>query len=131
MCRVIELHVEAFSELCREPAGRWRNRLQIFVTDSAHRTFGVRKLVQMTADARIVPGKFEVERTTLALMARSAFELLVFGNFMRKRFKGRVGNTRRGRNRRVRRSYRRVDPFRLPKTACRKDRERDQNKKCF
>ena len=61
MGRVVKFHVKSLEKLHRESAGRRWNRVELVVTDHAHRAFLIRvcELAQVAADARIVPGKFQ------------------------------------------------------------------------
>jgi hypothetical protein len=122
MIAVVELHIKAFPEFCRELSRRWPHRLKVFVADRTHGTLRVCKLVQMTADARIVTGKFHLQRAAFALMARVAFELFVFGNLMRESLESRVRYLRRRWNGGFGGRDRRINALRFLKTACREDR---------
>ena len=94
---VIELHIKAFEETDGKSFHRRRRCAEIFVTDRAHRLFFARELIQVTADAGFVSGKIHLERTAFALVTRSAVELFMFGNSMRKRLERFVRNTLRHR----------------------------------
>src|SRR5262245_45429986 len=54
---MIELHVEAFIESCREVLQRWISALRVCVADQAHRNRGCCELSAMTIGAGFVTGK--------------------------------------------------------------------------
>lgn len=92
MSGMVKFHVEAFDKARREFLNRRRNGVHIGMTYRAHRLlFGICELTDVTADARVVSGIFEIERLTFATMTRSAFELFVFRYLMRERLKCSVG----------------------------------------
>ena len=132
---VVEFDVEALTKAGGEIFYRRRFRLQVAVADRAHYLVAlhqrfVRELIQMAADARLMPGELQVEGTPLALMAGGAFELFVLGDPVRKGFKrlvrcfsrdrfGRFGGSQR------RRRFRRLIQATRDETRDRDDDERE------
>jgi hypothetical protein len=86
MSGVYEFHIEAFIEALRKLIHRRRVGFHVTVTDRAHRLlFGIRELADVTTDAGIVSGKFEIRRSTFATMTRVTFEFLMLGYAVRER----------------------------------------------
>ncbi len=81
---VVKLHIEPFEKFYRKGACRRRHGVHLVMTYGAHRRFfaGVCELAQVTADAGIVPGIFELLRFRLAPVTRTAVKLLMFRHFM-------------------------------------------------
>ena len=77
--RVVELHVEAFLELDRERLDRRRHGPRFLMADRADLSLIAGELVQVAADAGLVPGEFYVT-AFFTSVARVARELLMLGN---------------------------------------------------
>ena len=78
---VIELHVKALDERRRKRFDLVWVDTDILVADRAHRLrVAACELAQVTSDARLVAREIHLHRLTLAVMTRSAVELLVLGN---------------------------------------------------
>lgn len=122
---VVKLHIKALDKLNRKCVHRWRVRLGIFMTDRADDLILVGKLVQVTADARVVTGIVHFERTALTPVARVAGKLLMLGDLVRKRFECFIRFARGHQLGRLGRGKDRRGSLLLFKTACRKGRYRD------
>src|SRR2546423_2895071 len=85
MSGVVELHIKALDEFRWERFDRRVARLCVGVADGAHcLVFAAGKLVEMTANTRLVAAEFTRQGAALAVVASVAGKLLVLGDLVRK-----------------------------------------------
>lgn len=83
VCGVIEFHVESLDKARREFMHRRRDRVHVAVTYRAHHLLlGVGELADVTSNARVVSGVFQIGRCALATMTRGAFEFFMLRYFV-------------------------------------------------
>jgi hypothetical protein len=99
---VIELHVEPLDKARREFMYRRRDRVHVAVTYRAHHLLlGVGELADVTSNARVVTGVFQIVRCSLTTVTRGALEFFMLWYFVRESFKSPIGRTDRYRIRRL------------------------------
>ena len=117
MGRVVKLHVKALAEFDGKGLDGRRGGVELVVADRAHRAFGADELIEVTADAGIVTGEFQLALLRFTAVTRNAFELLMLLDLVRELIKRRVGNTSGGRIGRFGRGQRGRRPGRLLQSA--------------